>query len=134
MRILLLLLIFLPAIATAAPTATVFSDSRAQTSAVIASGDTASGEVDLGGTVIVGLQIPTAFTGTTLKFSVSTASGGTFQTLTDGAGNDVSKTIASSKYVGIDPTLLRGMRFVKVVSGSTEPAARTVVVFSIPAK
>ena len=116
--------------------ATSFSDTRAQSTATItvASNATTSAEVDLGGTEIVGLQLPAAFTGTTLKFMVSTVSGGTYQTLTDGAGADVSKTVAQGKYVGIDPTLFRGIRFVKLVSGSSEGADRQIVIFSIPGK
>jgi len=133
MKLLLTLLLLLPIPALAA-SATTFTDTRAQTSVAFASGTTTSAEADLGGTNIVGLQIPAAFTGSTVKFSVATATGGTFQTLTDGAGNDVSKTIASSKYVGIDPTLFRGVRFVKLVSGATEPADRTVTIISTPAK
>jgi hypothetical protein len=133
MRLLLALLLLLPSTALAA-TAGSFTDTRAQTSVAIVSGATTSAEADLGGTQIVGLQLPTAFTGTTVKFSVATGTGGTFQTLTDGAGADVSKTIASAKYVGIDPTLFRGVRFVKLVSGATEPADRTVTIISTPAK
>ena len=119
-----------------ASTAPSFTDTRVQTNATItvASSATTSAEVDLGGTEIVGLQMPAAFTGTTLKFLVSTATGGTYQTLTDGAGADVSKTVAQGKYVGIDPTLFRGIRFVKLVSGSSEGADRVINVFSVPAK
>jgi hypothetical protein len=136
MKLLVLLLCLLAPAAAQASSATSFTDSRAQTTATItvASNATTSAEVDLGGTNIVGLQMPAAFTGTTVTFLVATASGGTYQPLVDGAGSAVSKTVAASKYVGIDPTLFRGVRFVKLVSGSSEGADRAITVFSIPAK
>lgn len=129
----LLAILALPAPALAS-TATSFTDTRVQITATIASGQTTSAEVDLGGTNIVGLQMPASFTSTSLKFLVSTASGGTYQNLADGAGSDVSKTVAGGKYIGIDPTLFRGVRYVKLVSGSSEGADRQIVIFSTPAK
>jgi hypothetical protein len=134
MRFLVLLLsLFLP-VAAHASSAGSFTDVRAQTTAVFASGTASSAEVDLGGTEIVGLQMPATFTGSAMTFQAATASGGTFQTVADGAGTDVSKTVAGGKYVAIDPTLFRGVRFVKLVSGATEAAGRTITIFSIPAK
>ena len=135
MRLLFLLLILLP-YAAQAVTATSFTDTRAQTSTAIVSGTTTSAEIDLGGTQIVGLQMPTSFTGTAMTFQASQPPIRrlSFQTLADGAGNDISKTVAASKYIAIDPTLFRGIRFVKLVSGTTEGAGRTIVIFSIPAK
>lgn len=116
------------------PVATTFTDTRCQTPATItvASNATTSAEVDLGGTEIVGLQLPAAFTGTAISFLVSTVSGGTYQAMKDGAGNSVSKTVAQGQYIAIDPTLFRGVRFVKLVSGSSEAADRVITIFSIP--
>jgi hypothetical protein len=134
MRFLLALLLFLPALAFAAPNPTYYTDSHAQTTVVLASGGTTSAEIDLGGTMLVGLQMPSTFTGTSVTFTVANASGGTFQTMKDGAGNSVSKTVAASQYIAIDPTLFRGVRFCKIVSGSTEGADRTITVYSVPVK
>jgi hypothetical protein len=134
MRLFILLLGLLLPAAAQASSATSFSDVRAQTTAAIASGGTASAEVDLGGTEIVGLVMPSSFTGTAMTFQAATATGGTFQNVADGAGSDISKTVAQGKYIAIDPTLFRGIRFVKVVSGSAEAAGRSVVIISIPAK
>jgi hypothetical protein len=117
-----------------ASAANSFSDKRAQTAATItvATNATTSAEVDLGGTEIVGIQMPAAFTGTAITFLVSTVSGGTYQPLVDGTGSSVSKTVAASKYVGIDPTLFHGIRFVKIVSGSSEGADRVFTIISRP--
>ncbi len=75
-RLLLALLLLFPAAAHASCAAS-FSDVRAQSTAVFASGTTSSGEVDLGGTEIVGLVMPSSFTGTALSFQAATATGGT---------------------------------------------------------
>lgn len=109
-----------------------FTDNRVQTTTNILASSTTSSEIDLGGTYLVGIQLPASFTGTSLTFTVATASGGTFQTMKDGAGNSVSKTVAQGQYIGIDPTLFRGVRFFKVVSGSTETSDRSLTVISAP--
>jgi hypothetical protein len=113
---------------------TSFEDLRCQIAATItvATSTTISGEVDLGGTEIVGLQMPATFTGTAITFQVATVSGGTYQAMIDGAGNTVTKTVANGKYVGIDPTLFRGVRFLKLVSGSAENADRVITVITCP--
>jgi hypothetical protein len=136
MRSILVILFFFLAIPTSsfAASAISFSDVRAQTTATIASGQTTSAEVDLGGTEIVGLQLPASFTGSSITFQVATASGGTYQDMKDGAGNSVSKTVSQGQYIAIDPALFRGIRFVKLVSGSSEGAARAITVFSIPVR
>lgn len=135
-RLLLLpvLLLLLPPNPALAVTAASFADLRAQTTAVIANGTTTTPEIDLGGTEIVGIQMPAAFTGTTVTFLAATATGGTYQAVTDGTGSNISKTVAASKYIAIDPTLFRGIRYVEIVSGASEGGARTLTVFSIPAK
>jgi hypothetical protein len=69
-----------------------------------------------------------------VSFLVSTVSGGTYQAMKDGAGNAVSKTASQGQYIGIDPTLFRGVRYTEIVSNATEAASRTAIVISIPAK
>jgi len=111
-----------------------YIDPRQQLTATFASGATTATELDLGGTMIVGIQLPATFTGTALTFSAATTSGGTSQLVKDGAGNSISKTVAQGQYIAIDPTLFKGIRFVKIISGSTEAAARTATVITIPAQ
>jgi hypothetical protein len=118
------------------PTPTSFSDLRCQQTATItvATNATTTPEIDLGGTELVGFQLPAAFTSTTITFLVSTVSGGTYQIMKDGAGNTVSKTVAQGQYIAVDPTLFRGVRFVKLVSGSSEAADRQITLISIPVR
>ena len=93
----------------------------------IANGATTSGEIDLGNRTLCGIHLPAAFTGTALSFTVSTASGGTFQTLQKG-GADYSITVAQGKYVALSPSDFAGARFIKIVSGTAQEAARSIVV------
>lgn len=94
--------------------------------AVIAISETKSAAVDLGGFTLCGIILP-VMTGTALSFEVSDAIDGTFVPLkSTTSGTTLSYTTASSTYAAIDPKDFQGVRFLKVVSGSTELAARTL--------
>lgn len=112
--------------------ATRYPQNKLQTTVTIANGATASGEADLGGTTLVGVILPAALTGTTLTFTAASAAGGTFIPVTGSNGSNLSFTVAASKYLAIDPALFHGVRFIKAVSGSTEGAARDLILVSKP--
>jgi len=130
----IILFLLIPIAVYAQATATQFQDVRVQQTAVIASGGTSTGVIDLGGTMLIGIQMPSSFTGPSLKFQAATSSGATMQTLADGTGSDISKTISAAKYLALDPATLRGVRFLNVVSASAEAAGRSITIFSLPAK
>lgn len=92
----------------------------------IASSGTVSSALDLKENTLVGLLMPSAFTGTTLTFQAATSAGGTYREVVGTDGNAISFTVAAAKYVVIQPAVLAGVRFLKIVSGSAEGAARTV--------
>lgn len=94
--------------------------------ASIASGDTESAVLNLGGFALTGIFLPAAFTGTTLTFEAAPTAGGTFVPVTDQAGDPISYTVAQGTYVAIDPKDFQGIQFIKLVSGSTEGADRTL--------
>ena len=95
--------------------------------AAIAGGQTTSAEIDLGGGDLCGLFLPAAFTGTTIKILAAPASGGTFVTVQDGAGNDYALPVAAGKYAPVtNLAVVCGLRFVKLVSGSSEGADRSI--------
>lgn len=91
----------------------------------IDSSGTVSNAVDLGDRTLVGLQLPT-MTGTAITFQASTSLDGTYVAVKGSDGASISYTTASSTYVAIQPAVLAGIRFIKIVSGSAEGAARTV--------
>jgi hypothetical protein len=95
----------------------------------IASGGTVSQTFTVqGGGTVLAVLTPTAFTGTSLKFQAST-DGNNFFALYNGA-TEYSVTVADSRYVALDTEVMAGVRFLKVVSGSSEAAARTIGVVS----
>lgn len=110
------------------PTSSQYQPNNAyDQTAVIASGQTTSGAVDLSGCTLCGLFMPSSFTGTSIKIQAATASDGTFVTVQDGAGADYSLTVSTSKYVPVSNlAIVAGLRFIKLVSGSSEGADRTI--------
>ena len=97
--------------------------------ATVATGQTTSSEVDIADCLLLGVILPAEFDGTTLGFTVSTTTGGTFYTLRDGAGAAaVSYTVAASSYVALDPGLFAGVRYVKIVLGSQTGATAAKLV------
>ncbi len=95
--------------------------------ATIASGATTSGAVELpAGVSLLGLRMPSAFTGTAITLTESNSLTGTYQAVYDNTGSQLSFVVAASRTVTIDPSLTIGLRFIKLVSGSSEAADRTV--------
>lgn len=93
---------------------------------VIASGGTDSAEIDLtGGYTLVGVILPATMTGTTIGLKVAKQSGGTYVPIKDGA-SDVALTSAASKCIYFDTKYTLCARYVKIVSGTSEGADRTV--------
>jgi hypothetical protein len=91
----------------------------------IASGQTASGVIDLAGTTLCGIHLPSAFTGTSVTFQAAPTAGGTFQTV-QRSGADFSLPVAAARYIGLNPSDFAGVQFLKIISGSAEAAARTL--------
>jgi hypothetical protein len=100
--------------------------------ATIASGASTSEAIDLGGCDLCGLFIPSNFDGTTLTITASTAIDGTYVTVQDGEGTDFTITTAASKYAPIaDLTFVVGLRYIKLVSGTSQSVSDTVINLAI---
>lgn len=90
-------------------------------SAAIASGQSLSPEVDIGGWTLVGIVVPAAWTTAGISFQASADGGATFgelQTIAAVAFAISSITGGTQVYIAIDPTTLRGVRSLKVRSGT----------------
>lgn len=95
--------------------------------ATIASGQTESGEIDLGGADLCGLFIPSNFDGTTLTIKAASAPGGTFVAV-QAAGADYTLTTTASKYCPIENlAVVAGLRFIKLVAGTSQSTTDTVI-------
>lgn len=99
--------------------------------ATIANGATVSAAIPTNGFALVGIQLPAAFTGTTVTFQGS-VDGTTYQVIkSTTSGSSLSYTVAQGTYAAIDPIPFYGLKFIKLVSGSAEGGART---FSVALK
>jgi len=127
------LLIFSASLTLAAPAATQFQLNDAyDITATVASSGTTSGAVDLAGTDLVGIFIPSTFDGTTITFTVSTAIDGTYVAVEDGLGSAYTITTTASRYVPISNVAsLVGARYLKIVTGSTQTSTSTVFTLAL---
>lgn len=92
----------------------------------IENGATKSSAIDTAGLSLCGILLG-AFTGTTITFEVSDAIDGTFVPLKSGtSGAALSYTVAANTFAAIDPKDFLGVRFLKIVAGSSQAADRTL--------
>lgn len=103
----------------------------------IASSTTVSEAIDLHGTTPVGIFLPSTFDGTTIKFQAASASDGTYVAVEDGGGTPAEITLtasAASKYIAFSAAIqdqLRGLRFIKVVTGSAQTTTNTILTLAL---
>ena len=99
-------------------------------------GATASGSVDLGGLTLIGVVTPASLVGTTFTVHapvgyVAGVPGATYVALTDDTGTNVTFTVsAAAEHITFTSALiakLRGVRHLKLVSGSAETNVITLV-------
>ena len=83
----------------------------------VADGGTTSGAVDTSEHEVVGIYLPTGLDGTTVAFTASPAQSDADQPFVAvrNAAGAYSQTVAAGAYQAIDPLLLAGARWVKVV-------------------
>jgi hypothetical protein len=93
----------------------------------ITSGQTGSAEVDLDQYVLVGFETPAAMTGIAITFTVASAPSGTHKALKVSGGTSLSFTTAASGYYAVDAANFWGVRILKLVSGSSEAADRSLI-------
>jgi hypothetical protein len=93
----------------------------------IANGATTSDFCNAAMWAMFGLIMPAAFTGTTLTFTVCNTPAGTYQALYDVSNATVSLTVAVSRSYDL-PAELSAWPYFKIVSGSAEGAARSLII------
>jgi hypothetical protein len=97
--------------------ATVISEAVETKTAVIASGASLSGAVDLGGRKLVAIVMPGTWTAASLTFQAS-PDGVTYYDVYDGA-TERALTVAASYYSALAIGDWVGLRWIKVRSGAT---------------
>lgn len=97
------------------------------TSPVIANGATASEAIPVDDVSSGSFSIPAAFTGTAVTFTGSDTADGTFVAIYNASNAAVSITVAINRAYPL-PAECFGFKFIKIVSGSSEAAERTIKV------
>lgn len=97
-----------------------------KTTVKIASSATTSNALDVGEWLVAGIVTPAALTGTSLTFTGALEEDGTYRTLKDSAGTDISVTVSTDDHILIEPQTFAGVAWIKLVSGSTEAAEREI--------
>lgn len=90
-----------------------------------------STEIQMAGHQLIGLITPGTLTSTAITFQASNVSGGTFVPVKDKTGAAISLTVTTSSYYALDPNLIQAP-VIKLVPGSSEGAARTIIVVLKP--
>ncbi len=109
--------------------------SQTQIAATIASGQSLSGEVDIGNKLLVGIWMPSGWDAAAMTFQVSPDGGTTWLEL-QSASAVVSYTVAAGQFIGVDPTIWRGVMSLKVRSGTfgapvNQTANRTITLITV---
>lgn len=93
----------------------------------VANGQTTTSAILTGGFALCGILFR-ALTSTTITFTVSDTVGGVYVPLkSTTSGSALSYTVAANTYAAIDPKDFQGVQFLKIVCGSSEGGARTLL-------
>lgn len=100
--------------------------------ATIAINTALSGNVNVKGREVVGIQMPAAWTAAAMTFDAS-ADGGTFASVVNTGGTEQNYTVAASTYIAVAGGAFAGMDSIRIRSGTlatpvNQAAARTILV------
>lgn len=99
--------------------------------ATIVSGQTASGEIDLSGNTLCGVFLPAGFDGTSLAFEAASESGAASVPVYDGEGSAISRSVAASRYVALNPSDFAGIRFLKLIAGTAQSGGDSLLTLAV---
>ena len=88
---------------------------------------TTSDPIELPGITLCGFYFPSGWTGTSVSFLVSPSiNNPNFVPLQDETGSPITYTVAASTYCRAQPADFAGIKFIKMVAGSSQAAATQV--------
>ncbi len=90
---------------------------------------TTTGALYCNGSVLCGLLLPATFTGATISFLASMDSANFKVLKSSTSGTTLTYTVTQDTFSAIDPKDFQGVNWLKIVSASTEGAARDIVCF-----
>lgn len=88
----------------------------------IANGQSLSGEIDISDQCVVGIIMPAAWTAASITLAGAAAKAGTFVPVYDAAGTELTITADASRFIALAPDATRGVRYLKVRSGTNAAA------------
>lgn len=98
----------------------------------ISVGQTDSAAIDLSGLELVGFFMPSNLTATSISLQAATSASGTYVAVQDGSGATYSLTVAASKYIPIDNfNIVAGLRFIKLIAGTTQASTDAIITLAI---
>ena len=98
------------------------------TATIASSGTTSDTQTMDSNRIPLAIVIPSAFTGTAVTFKAS-ADNATFQPLYY-EGTQYSVNVGTSRFIALDRRAFESVKYVQIVSGSTETASRSITVIS----
>jgi hypothetical protein len=98
----------------------------------ILDGETASDKIDLVGTYVVAMILPTGFDGAAFQLKASDALDGTFYNVKNTAGNLVAPVVGAEAYVAFEPSDMASIRFLQVVADTSQTGDVTIKLATRP--
>lgn len=98
-------------------------------SVTIPSGTDSSGLTLENSRIPLALEMPATFTGTSLTFKSASSSGGTYFPLYY-EGTLYSVNVGTSRHIALDRRAFEGVRYLQIISGSSEGSARVITVIT----
>jgi hypothetical protein len=109
-----------------------FQNTREFAELTIANGGTTSTAYELGGTHLVGLLIPSAFTGTKLTIEGSIDGTNFYQLYGSTSGTAKEIKVAPNKFIEIENNYDNPFNFIRLVSNSVEAGERKIKIICNP--
>jgi hypothetical protein len=98
----------------------------------ILDGQTASNAIDLIGTYLVALIIPTGFDGSTLAIQGAASLDGTYYNAYNTSGTQLVPVVAASRYIPFVPSDTASIRFLKLIAGTSQTGDITITLVTRP--
>lgn len=96
---------------------------------IASSGTTSTALTMQGGRVPLAIVTPSALTGSAFTFQASADQGTNFYNLYN-EGTQYSVNVGASRYIALNPNVFEGVKVLRIVSGSSEAATRTIGIIS----
>lgn len=109
-----------------------FQSTREFAELTIANGETVSSHYELGGTHLIGVLMPSAFTGTKLTIQGSIDGINFYELYGSSSGTAKEIKVSANKFIEIESNYDNSFNFIKLVSNASEAAERKIKIVCNP--